>query len=304
MTSRSGSRPDSSPAIPGPVSRTRRLLANELLKFRAQWWVWIVVVLPATVALLLPVAIGFEERVGSLEGVGDDIPVGGYHCLAVTLHQALYLGSFALFLYALQAIAGERTHGHLRDTVAGPVRRHELVIAKWLGLVAILLALFVVVVAGAAVSTSFLFEYGDVLEEGVPLVESGELFGETVRALYLFLPPCLTLVCLGLFVSSLSSNPGLAAALGIVTMSVLEVSKGLLSSGPRYRYYLFNDWLPSPFQGDSYLGGLRKFAEGFSDALWSLEGPEYRLNLVVPLAQAAVLLGATLVVVARKDVTE
>ncbi|MBI4587042.1 MAG: ABC transporter permease subunit [Planctomycetes bacterium] len=286
------------------IGRIWRLLANELLKLLRQWWAWIILGLPLLVAAGVPAGLRLDQELKRLAPRARDLEVGGYQCLAEALHHGLYLGSFIFLIYAAQVFSGERWSGQLRDLLAGPVRRGEVVLAKWLSLLAVLACFYFLVIAGAAVSTVFFFDLGDVREEGAVLVESAELFADTIRALYLFLPPAVALFSMGLLISALTSNPGISAALAIVAMGVFELAKGIFSAGPRFRRYLFNDWLPSPFAGDAYLSGLRQFAAGFSDALWRPGDPEFPLNLWVPLVYSAVFLALALFFLSRKEIAD
>ena len=254
-----------------------------------------VVGIPAAVALLIPQGLWVSSRQG----------MQGYLAFATALELALLLGSLLLVLHAGVSIAWERSEKTLRDALAGPVHRGEILFSRWLALQAEMLLLLALVAVLAFASTLVHYRFEDIRGDAIePLFYARELARHTALGIAYFIPPAFALVTLGLLASVLSASPAMAATLALGALFCLDISKSVFSSASGVVPGLFNSYLPSLFDQTSYLHGVTAMANGIGDVLWSDTGPERHLGLLVPAAYTAVFLLVSLAVFSTRDYAE
>jgi ABC-type transport system involved in multi-copper enzyme maturation permease subunit len=277
------------------IPRTLHLALLETFKMRRQRLALLVLGAPALTSALVPQGLWLSSRKG----------LQGFLALNTSLELSLLLGSFLLLLHSSVSLAWERSEKTLRNTLAGPARRSEVLLSRWLA-IEVEVFLLALLVAGAALFSTFLnYRFEDIRgDASEPLFYADELRHHTILGVLYFVPPAMALVTLGLFLSVLSATPATAAALSMGALLLLDIGKSIFSGTSKATSYLFNSYLPTLFDQTSYLHGVTKLAEGVSDVLWMDQSPQHRLNFVVPCVYTVVLFSLSLVIFSRKDFTE
>ena len=277
------------------IRRTLHLTLLELLKMRRQRLFLLVLGVPALTSALIPEGLLLSSREG----------LQGFLALNTSLELSLLLGSFLLLLHSSLSISWERSEKTLRNTLAGPVRRSEVLLSRWLALELEVLLLLGLVVAGAFFSTFLGYRFEDIRGDATePLFYASELRHHTILGILYFVPPAMALVTFGLFLSVLSASPAAGAVLSLGSLLLLDIAKSIVSSSSKMTCCLFNSYLPTLFDQTSYLHGVTKLSEGVSDVLWMDGSPQHTLDFAVPCLYAMVFLLLSLAIFSRKDFTE
>ncbi len=272
-----------------------RLTALEIGKMRRQRLALFVVGLPVLVAAGVPQ--GFW--LASTEGMQ------GFLAFSTALNLALLLGCILLLLHASASIAWERSEKTLRNYLAGPVKRSEVFLSRWIALELEMLLLLGLVVSAAYFSSASRFAFEDIRGEAVePLFYAADITPHLRLAILYFVPGAAALVSAGVLASVLCATPAVATALALGSLLCLDIAKSVFSSRSGWVSFLFNSYLPTLFDRTSYLVGVQGMSEGKSDALWPDSSPEHWLVWLVPLATLAVTTGLSLGVFVRRDYAE
>lgn len=277
------------------AERILRLTGIELAKMRRQRLTHVVCGVPIAASVLLPLALSRSEREG----------LGGFLVLTTTLELSLLLASFLILIQSALAVAWDRSEKTLREPLAGPVLRSEIVLSRWLALELELVLVLLLVSLAALASTALQYRFEDITAGAVePLFYASELREHTLLGLAYCVPPAAALVTLGVLVSVVSATPAMAAALGAGSLLVLDVTKSVFSGASRVPRFLFNSYLPTLFDRTSYLHGVAQLSNGVSDVLWSDDSPAHRLVWLVSLGYIAAFLGLSLLVFTSRDYAE
>jgi ABC-type transport system involved in multi-copper enzyme maturation permease subunit len=277
------------------AARIARLTGIEVAKMRRQRLAQVVVLVPVAAAALIPLALSRSGREG----------VGGFLALATSLELSLLLASFLILIQSALAVSWDRSEKTLREPLAGPVLRSEIVLSRWLALELELVLLLLLVALAALATTSALYSFEDITAGAIePLFYASELRDHTLLGLAYHVPAAAALVTLGLLISVLAGTPAMAAALAAGSLLVLDVGKSLFSGASAAPRYLFNSYLPTLFDRTSYLHGVTQLSQGVSDVLWSEDSDAHRLVWLVSLGYAGAFLVLSVLVFTTRDYAE
>jgi ABC-type transport system involved in multi-copper enzyme maturation permease subunit len=278
------------PRSPHVLTRLRRLVAEDLFKLRRQRIAQITVGFPILIAAAWPQCV----RALGIPGAQ------GYGVLLASLEHALLIFSFLFLGQASVSLAAERADGTLREIVAGPFRRRDILLARFLALGLELILGSILVVAAAYVSTRTCWPLEDIRADAVePLFFAEEIDRELRLALLYHLPPSIALLALGLLISVLAPGPAALATGGLL---VLDFAKSILERSGAISEYLFNSYLPTLFDRTSYLRGAAALADGVGDVIWSADASRHALVIPVSLGTLAFCLAAALAIFHREDI--
>jgi ABC-type transport system involved in multi-copper enzyme maturation permease subunit len=234
-------------------------------------------------------------------------PRNAFRFFAVGLQYGIAMGGFFLVLVAGLSMAGESGQGTLKMVLVRPIHRGDLFLAKVITIFFYALALLVCVAVASAVVADVCpgVDFGDVIDPQYddpanPYIytESGEMWGHLFRAVALVFLPMLAAGALGLTVSVLFENPGVASGTAVVTFLALEILKEFLKRRD-VEILLFNYYLPT-LSDSSYVSILYGNAVGLSDAIWP--AGLWIWNLLVPVVTMAGLLLFAMAVFRRKAI--
>ncbi|MEW6027013.1 MAG: ABC transporter permease [Planctomycetota bacterium] len=290
------------------LSRIWSLIRIELYKFLRQrlFYISLFLVLAVVVLSVLSEKISPSTR-DAINGFGPLIS----GCL-----NGFRLVTFLILVIGALLFASETTFGTIRTILIAPVRRCEIVLAKAVALV--ILALFFTIVIEAV---SFGLAWGVYGFQNI----TDPTFAEIVHlsradmllyVLYTFLHILLPLVAIGLmglFISTLVENSGIAVAISIIIYLVLDFFMvGLFEN---LSSYLFNY-----YQG-YFLGTLKDISEGVMQEIWKFkafssflgigQGEEGMIDsarqmsvvksILIPLAYSVIFVIASIIAVNRKN---
>jgi ABC-2 type transport system permease protein len=283
------------------ISRCFRAETTKLWRQRLPWVGLILVVLLTGLAVWLNAGV-----VSELEGP-TNVPRNAFRFFAVGLRYGVAMGVFFLVLVAGLSMAAESGQGTLKMVLVRPVHRSDVFLAKVLSIFAYALAMLALaaltagLVAGACPGS----DYGPVIDPQYDdpanpyiFTQAPEMWAYLASAVAALILPLLAAGALGLTVSVLFENPGVASGTSVVSLLGLEIVTVFLDRRDAC-LYVFNHYLPT-LQDRSYVTILRQNAEGVSDAFWPPS--MWTWNLVVPAVTMVVLLVLSLVVFQRKAI--
>lgn len=222
--------------------RLWRLVRFEWQKLLARRFALIGLLAVVAIAFLSPYAGKVVSDAQSLsEGRGprsdaDAFDANGWVSLATGMKWGLQIATYLVLLFAASSIAEESQLGTLKTILTRPVKRVELLFAKWLALCGYAAALLVLAALAAGVVGEMRFGFGNVVDPMYPdLVKTfrGDMVLFFVRALVLSLPGLFALVSLGLLFSCAIDHPGYAVGTAISSYVVLDVVASLSSRAAR-----------------------------------------------------------------------
>ncbi|MBN2490660.1 MAG: ABC transporter permease [Planctomycetes bacterium] len=279
-------------------------LRAEMTKLWRQRLPWVGLGLAVGVAVLA--AWMNAEVVPELRGAAA-VPRNAFRFFAIGLRYGIAMGGFFLVLVAGLMVAAETGQGTLKMVLVRPVKRTEVFLAKVLTVFQYALVLLLAVslsaalVAGACPGSDFGAvidpEYADPLHPYI-YSDAAEMWGHLLRAVALLVLPLAAAAVVGLTVSVLVENPGVASGTAVVAFLGLEIVKVFLERRPALQY-LFNNYLPS-IVDNSYVRVLQGASEGLTDAFWP--AGLWWWNVWVPLGTAGALLIGSLLLFERKAI--
>ena len=259
-------------------------------------------------ALLLPMALA-AGRVGlgklhslalqvgeAARGSGGAaaVDVNAYGPLVDGVGAGLMLGLLLLLVLASTSVSLDRDLGTIRLPLTRRVSRSALVLAKFTALVLVGLALLAGVVFASWAASAALYDFTPAMEDGYVIFPASEIRREIALGLGMAALCLPATAALGLLVSAAARSATASVAVALPLVLAFDVLKGLLGGVSSWVFLSFQPTLIDR----SYLAEAGKIARGFSDAGFS--DRLLRLNLAVPLPEALVLLGLTLLIVNRR----
>lgn len=286
-------------------------MSGALRVFRAEWHrvlhglsLWVaaafLVVVPALRVFGAAVAHSTEQANALANALADGkelpelVPGNAYAPLTDAWSTGVVLGALLLLVSACISLAHDRERGVLRLATTRSVTRLGLVGGRALLGLPMVLGVLVITGLSAALTAGLLFEFGPLVEYEYEIASSAELRVELLRSGLAALPPLYALWCFGLLISSLARGAILAVASGLLLYLGFDLFKELLGEA---RYWVFASFAPS-FVDSSYLDVMTRIARGFSDAVFPEE--LFRLNMILPWPEAALLLACTGLVLSRR----
>lgn len=206
----------------------------------------------------------------------------------------LALGALLLLIHGARTIAGDRDSGVMRLASTRTASRLGLAAGR-VGLGPLLVVAVVVMSGlGAWMATGFWFDFGPLVEDGYPIMETDELRHELVMAIASAMPALWAVHALGLMISAISRGATLAVASSVALFLAFDLFKGSLGQA---RYWLFATYSPS-FIDNSAMQEMVGLAHGYSDAGF----PEalMRMSFLLPGPQALLLAGVAAMVLTRR----
>jgi ABC-2 type transport system permease protein len=300
--------------VPGRIGRVRRAVRAEILKASRQpaLLVYLAIVVLVTAAWGPIQYSGEKEQEREKEKprvthtFGEEAPAppepeepaeargaNGFFVLGASMRAGVTVAALLLLLYSATLLAGEGTAGTYRMVLVRPVTRTDLVIAKALLLLVLVLAFLAAIAATAWLLGLLVGGYGDYVHVryGQVAYTASELAESALLSLALA-PLALLAVCaFGLFCSSIFTNS--ATAVTFATLAGVGAVALNLGLGKEAQLLNFVTHV------DRYLAAFQSRALGISTVFGSrivLPG------LVVPLVSALVLLAAARTIFARKDI--
>lgn len=263
---------------------------------------------PAQLTVLLPAVIvllqlllswlsrsGQQAREALMGETGNDFAAGNAWGHYVDgLLTGLTLLSLALVAYTAWSFAGERDSGALRHPLIRSSSRRALLLAKLAGAHIIALLALGLMLAVAGIASTWLWEFGPVVEDGYELIGSAEIREEFRLGLALALLPLPAAISFALLIAVLTQNATQAVTAALGATLALDIFKGMMGEASRWLYATFQ---PSLID-QSYLDDVSRLVRGYSDVL--LDPSFLQMNQWVPLPQMLLFLLVSLILITRK----
>lgn len=192
--------------------------------------------------------------------------VNGFKPLMSGCINGFRLSAFLILIISSLLYASETTLGTIKTILVAPFRRTELILAKTLTVV-ILAVLFVLVVEAISyLSVLALYKFSNITDPTFPEIihlPKSEMFLYILYSFVHIVLPMIAIGLLGLFVSTLVENSGIAVAISIIVYLILDTFvEGMYEN---ISTFLFNHYL------NYYLGTCRDITEGVLDEIWKFE---------------------------------
>ncbi|MBI3723782.1 ABC transporter permease [bacterium] len=281
------------------IARVARLVAFEWRKLAARRLALLALVLVALVAVISPIAghvvDAAQAMAGGRQGAALDTQ-NGWTTLASGLRTGLLFAVIVVLVFSGSSISEETQLRTLKAILIRPVKRGELLLAKWIAL-SLFAVLLVLVMAGSAAGVSALrFGLADVMKPGYPVVAhtAAVMTRYTLGGLALLVPSLVALVAFGLLFSCAIDHSGYAVGTAIGSFLLLSVAATL---SRRAETVLFTHYLGLSLQqlsdiAETYDASPKEFREAIP------------ASVAVSVASAvAFFLGATTLLRSR-DVAE
>jgi len=260
------------------IRRTLALLRNEIDK-----------ACRAKIGYLGVAAVCFVCVVVFLTIETDDIGfVNAWGYLGMVM-QAVFaeVGLIFIALFSATLFAEEISSGTIRTALATPVLRREFFVAKTAAGLLYMLVMSLSALTLSMVLAAFKYPYGPIADSVGVVYGTGEVLRNFAFAFALSWVPLAAVVVFGVFVSAVTSRPGLAIGIVVGTIIVCEAIKHFIAVGP----FLFTTYI-----GASWVV-FHEVAQGV-DYQWR---PDVWKILGVPLAYGALMFGSGLVCFCRRD---
>ncbi|MBI5368278.1 MAG: ABC transporter permease [Planctomycetes bacterium] len=244
----------------------------------------------------------------------------GYHALARAWHYGTQAGALALLLLGSLSMSSETTQGTLRLLLTRPIHRGELYLAKACALLLVAGLLQAAIVGGGAALVGVARGYGDVVDpqyHKYVYFTNAEMMRYSLQAAALGLLSLMAVALLGLAVSTLVENAGVAVALAIL----LYVPLGMVPELARLSgiwidmrlhagrtadllgvlartlgLWVLNPHVEYPFEA------LQQLGEGIANARSRLRWENVRWEILVPATYMVVTSAVGVLHFRRKDV--
>jgi ABC-2 type transport system permease protein len=263
----------------------------ELAKAARRWRTWLLAAAVGAIPIVMVIALRVSPPPA---GAAEDAPPfllqitqnGLFAALTgLAVIQPFFL-PLATGLFAGDAVAGEAQNGTLRYLLLRPVRRHRLVLAKYMSSMTLVAVLIAVTIATGAIAGAIVFGFGPLPTlSGTTLSESESVLRIVASGLYM-LGALSGVLSIGLFVSTRTdSGPG-----ATVATIVLAIASQILDQIPSLRP--IHPYLPT--HGWQAFTGLFRFP---------IDWTPMRSGLLVSAVYSVVFLGLALWSFRRRDVT-
>ena len=197
------------------------------------------------------------------------------------------LGPICIIMFAAMLVAEETGTGTIRSALAAPVYRWELYLAKAaVGLIYMLILSVAPLLFSAALAHVH-YRFGAVADPVGVIYSGSQALKELLLGCALSWIPLSALVMYGLLISTIIRSPGVAVAVGICLLFIIDFTKHLVGLDPYiFTRYLTYSWLV-----------LQQLAQGM-DYQWR---PEVWKMIELSGISAAATFGAGLILFVRQD---
>lgn len=281
------------------IARLARLVLFEWQKLIARRLAIVALVLVALAAAISPLA-GHVVDVAQALSSGKSAPAtefqNGWTTLASGVRSGLFLVTVTLLVFAGSSVAEEAQQGTLKALFLRPLRRTELLLAKWIALSGFAIVLLLVMTATAALAGELRFGFGPVVDPAYPDAPTSRtvayMLSYTVPALLLVIPGLVAVVAFALLFSCAIDHAGYSVGAAVASFLLLGALAALSTTAA--------DVLFPHYVGLS-LEHLSDIAEQISDASKKLRETALTTALV-PAVSSLVFFGAAALLLGSRDV--
>ena len=226
----------------------------------------------------------------------DIVNLNAYGHFVDGMKTGLTVLGLILVAQAAYSFSYDRDTGMLRHILIRRASKPALIFAKLLQINLIGLISILLLIITTYVTSSLLWEFGAIVEDGFELISEEEILAEIATGLQLAIIPLPAAIAFGLLVSVIaqSATQAITTALGITL--AIDIFKSMLGD---YADYVYARFQPSLIDA-SYLQDVSRIVRGYSDVMIN-EGV-LQLNLWMPIPTLIIFVGLTMIFIHKKSI--
>ena len=226
----------------------------------------------------------------------DIVNLNAYGHFVDGMKTGLTVLGLILVAQAAYSFSYDRDTGMLRHILIRRASKPALIFAKLLQINLIGLISILLLIITTYVTSSLLWEFGAIVEDGFELISEEEILAEIATGLQLAIIPLPAAIAFGLLVSVIaqSATQAITTALGITL--AIDIFKSMLGD---YADYVYARFQPSLIDA-SYLQDVSRIVRGYSDVMIN-EGV-LQLNLWMPIPTLIIFVGLTMIFIHNKSI--
>jgi ABC-type transport system involved in multi-copper enzyme maturation permease subunit len=226
----------------------------------------------------------------------DIVNLNAYGHFVDGMKTGLTVLGLILVAQAAYSFSYDRDTGMIRHILIRRASKPALILAKLLQINLIGLISILLLIITTYVTSSLLWEFGAIVEDGFELISEEEILAEIATGLQLAIIPLPAAIAFGLLVSVIaqSATQAITTALGITL--AIDIFKSMLGD---YADYVYARFQPSLIDA-SYLQDVSRIVRGYSDVM--LNESVLQLNLWMPIPTLIIFVGLTIIFIHKKSI--
>ena len=226
----------------------------------------------------------------------DIVNLNAYGHFVDGMKTGLTVLGLILVAQAAYSFSYDRDTGMIRHILIRRASKPALLFAKLLQINLIGLISILLLIITTYVTSSLLWEFGAIVEDGFELISEEEILAEISTGLRLAIIPLPAAIAFGLLVSVIaqSATQAITTALGITL--AIDIFKSMLGD---YADYVYARFQPSLIDA-SYLQDVSRIVRGYSDVM--INESVLQLNLWMPIPTLIIFVGLTMIFIHKKSI--
>ena len=226
----------------------------------------------------------------------DIVNLNAYGHFVDGMKTGLTVLGLILVAQAAYSFSYDRDTGMIRHILIRRASKPALIFAKLLQINLIGLISILLLIITTYVTSSLLWEFGAIVEDGFELISEEEILAEISTGLGLAIIPLPAAIAFGLLVSVIaqSATQAITTALGITL--AIDIFKSMLGD---YADYVYARFQPSLIDA-SYLQDVSRIVRGYSDVM--INESVLQLNLWMPIPTLIIFVGLTMIFIHKKSI--
>ena len=278
-------------------------LKSELFIARHTFSSKLIVLAPAVLAILQTLLEWITEAGAATRNnllsnptFDDIVNLNAYGHFVDGMKTGLTVLGLILVAQAAYSFSYDRDTGMLRHILIRRASKPALIFAKLLQINLIGLISILLLIITTYVTSSLLWEFGAIVEDGFELISEEEILAEIATGLQLAIIPLPAAIAFGLLVSVIaqSATQAITTALGITL--AIDIFKSMLGD---YADYVYARFQPSLIDA-SYLQDVSRIVRGYSDVM--INESVLQLNLWMPIPTLIIFVGLTMIFIHKKSI--
>ena len=278
-------------------------LKSELFIARHTFSSKLIVLAPAVLAVLQTLLEWITEAGAATRNnllsnptFNDIVNLNAYGHFVDGMKTGLTVLGLLLVAQAAYSFSYDRDTGMIRHILIRRASKPALIFAKLLQINLIGLISILLLIITTYVTSSLLWEFGAIVEDGFELISEEEIIAEIATGLQLAIIPLPAAIAFGLLVSVIaqSATQAITTALGITL--AIDIFKSMLGD---YADYVYARFQPSLIDA-SYLQDVSRIVRGYSDVM--INESVLQLNLWMPIPTLIIFVGLTMIFIHKKSI--
>ena len=226
----------------------------------------------------------------------DIVNLNAYGHFVDGMKTGLTVLGLILVAQAAYSFSYDRDTGMIRHILIRRASKPALIFAKLIQINLIGFISILLLIITTYVTSSLLWEFGAIVEDGFELISEEEILAEISTGLRLAIIPLPAAIAFGLLVSVIaqSATQAITTALGITL--AIDIFKSMLGD---YADYVYARFQPSLIDA-SYLQDVSRIVRGYSDVM--INESVLQLNLWMPIPTLIIFVGLTMIFIHKKSI--